>query len=90
MRNELSPIFYESLKHTLVQDRICLKMPSDLPQGYARYAGWNIWQPNWESSSRCFTVWVRDGTDESEYAAWVSRKDGCNGCQHLKPHAPTV
>lgn len=35
-----------------------------------RYAGWNVWVHNWGSSGRSFNVWVRDGDEEGDYAAW--------------------
>lgn len=89
MHAELAPIYYESLKHTLVQDRVCLKLQRANSPGYSLYAGWNLWYLNWESSSCCFNVWVRDGTDEGDYAAWwVDARNLCSLSEFAKFNTP--
>lgn len=89
MRAELQPIYYESLKHTLVKDRVCLRLQSNNLPGYSRYAGWNLWYLDWESSSCCFNIWVRDGTDEGEYAAWwVDARNLCSLSEFAKFNTP--
>lgn len=89
MRAEISPIYYESLKHTLMRDRICLRLPSNNIPGYSRYAGWNLWFLDWEKSTCCFNVWVRDGTDEGDYAAWwVDARNLCSLSEFAKFNTP--
>lgn len=89
MRAEISPIYYEGLKHTLLQDRVCLRLPNNNALGHSRYAGWNLWYLDCELSSCCFNIWVRDGTDEGNYAAWwVDARNLCSLSEFAKFNTP--
>lgn len=64
---ELSPIFYESLKTCLLQDRVCIRLRVNKSNGRASYVGWSIWT---HDKSKCFSTWLRVGHEEESMAGW--------------------